>query len=248
MDITTNHSQNRYFDHGSESEQGLLSDLIEESIQIQGTLCYYIPRTLNSIDEITGEARLSSFEHVYPIMAYLENVQGFGGDTGFLQKFGLTINEQATFIFGKKEWEQFIGQYGLTILARPAEGDLLWLPLSQGLFEIKFVDWSNPFFQLNKLYIYRCQVELFQYASETIDTGIEEIDSIGLDNTFDIQTGYVLLNEIGGNLLDESGNILSQESDIEQQKQSPAKNTTFKKDSADFIQKPNNPLARVNND
>jgi len=249
MDITGNHSQNKYFENGSEAEQQLYQDIFEESIQIMGKLVYYLPRTLNSIDEVVGEARLSDFQHVYPIMAYIENVEGFGGDTGFMQKFGLTINEQATFVIGRREWEQCVGRYGTSVLPnRPAEGDLFWFPLSQGLFEIKFVDWSNPFFQINKLFCYKCQVELFQYASEDIKTGIDEIDTIALDKTFDMETGEFLLLESGNHLLDENGNTFLQEKDIEEQPGTVARNTTIKNESKDFMQKPTNPFARVNND
>ena len=80
-----------------------------------------------------------------------------------------------------------IGRFGQTQLPnRPCEGDLLYFPLSNALFEIKFVQHQDPFYQLGKLYVYKLSVELFQYASEKIDTGIKEIDKLETLKSFDI--------------------------------------------------------------
>lgn len=177
---------NVYFTHGTKNEQYLLEDLIIESISIFGQEFYYIPRTLIAKDEILGEDRLSEFKSAYPIDMYLESVDGFEGQGAFIQKFGLMMEQSATLTVARRQWERVIGKHGATILPqRPCEGDLLYFPLTKGLFEIKFVDHQDPFYQLKKLYVYRLQVELFQYASETIDTGMKEIDVFETLKTFD---------------------------------------------------------------
>jgi hypothetical protein len=56
------------------------------------------------------------------------------------------------------------------------------------LFEIKFVQHQDPFYQLGKLYVYKLQVELFQYASERIDTGIKEVDAFESLKSFTTNT------------------------------------------------------------
>jgi hypothetical protein len=82
-----------------------------------------------------------------------------------------------------------VGRYGQTIIpTRPCEGDLIYFPLSKGLFEIKFVKHQDPFYQLGKLYVYKLQIELFQYASERIDTGIKEVDVFETLKTFSTNT------------------------------------------------------------
>ena len=168
---------NTYFSHGIKSEQNLIEDLIIESLRIYGNEVMYIPRTLVSKDEILGEDRLSKFTTAFPIEMYFENVDTFGGQGAFIQKFGLMVEQSATLVVARKRWEQFIGRHGVTTIpTRPNEGDLIYFPLSKGLFEIKFVQHQDPFYQLGKLYVYKLQVELFQYASEKIDTGIPEID------------------------------------------------------------------------
>ena len=182
-------AKNPYFKLGTNSEQNVVENLIIECLQIYGQEMFYIPRTLVSKDDILGEDRLSEFKNAYPIEMYFENVDGFGGNGAFMSKFGLMIEQSATLVVARKRWQQAVAQYGQTILPnRPAEGDLLYFPLTGGLFEIKFVQHQNPFYQIGKLYTYKLDVELFQYASERIDTGYNVIDDFESLKTFDIDT------------------------------------------------------------
>jgi len=175
-----------YFSNGIRSEQLTYEDIIVESISIYGQDFYYIPRTLVGKDEILGEDRLSQFKYAYGIEMYLETVNGFEGQGAFIQKFGLMMEQSATLTVARRKWEQLVGQHGLSILPnRPAEGDLLFFPLTGGLFEIKFVTHQDPFYQAGKLYVYKLQVELFQYSSEHITTGNSSIDVFETLKTFD---------------------------------------------------------------
>jgi hypothetical protein len=149
----------------------------------------YIPRTLVSKDEILGEDRLSKFTSSFPIEMYFENVDSLDGQGAFIQKFGLMMEQSATLVVARRRWDQLVGRYGQTIIpTRPCEGDLIYFPLTKGLFEIKFVKHQDPFYQLGKLYVFKLQVELFQYASEKIDTGISEIDAFETLKTFTTNT------------------------------------------------------------
>ena len=180
-------AKNPYFKFGTNSEQNVVENLIIECLGIYGQEMFYIPRTLVSKDDILGEDRLSEFKNAYPIEMYFENVDGFGGNGAFMSKFGLMIEQSATLVVARKRWQQAVAQYGQTILPnRPAEGDLLYFPLTGGLFEIKFVQHQNPFYHIGKLYTYKLDVELFQYASERIDTGYNAIDDFESLKTFDI--------------------------------------------------------------
>jgi hypothetical protein len=180
---------NVYFSHGTRNEQSLVEDLIIESLRMYGNEVMYIPRTLVSKDEILGEDRLSKFKHAFPIEMYFENVDNFGGQGAFIQKFGLMMEQSATLVVARRRWDQFVGRYGVTTVPnRPNEGDLVYFPLSKGLFEIKFVQHQDPFYQLGKLYVYKLQVELFQYSSEHIDTGIKAIDDFETLKSFTTNT------------------------------------------------------------
>lgn len=180
---------NVYFTQGTANEQNLVEDLIIESLKIFGQTLYYIPRKLVSKDEILGEDRLSEFKNAFEIEMYFENIDSFDGQGAFIQKFGLMMEQSATLVVARRRWEQLIGRYGqTTIPIRPNEGDLIYFPLTKGLFEIKFVKHQDPFYQLGKLYVYKLQVELFQYASEHIETGIKEIDVFETLKTFNTDT------------------------------------------------------------
>jgi hypothetical protein len=128
---------------------------------------------------------------------YFENVDNFDGQGAFIQKFGLMMEQSATLVVARRRWDQLIGRYGVTTIpTRPCEGDLIYFPLTKGLFEVKFVQHQDPFYQLGKLYVYKLQVELFQYSSEAIDTGMAEIDAFESLKTFNTNTtrnkhGYI---------------------------------------------------------
>ena len=139
---------------------------------------YYIPRSLVAKDDILGEDRLSEFRNSYPVPMYMENSDGgFEGQGAFASKFGLQMEQSATLSVARKQWDKLVGDYGQTILPnRPAEGDLLYFPMTTGLFEIMFVQHQTPFYQVGQLYIYQLTVELFRYSSEKMSTNVPEID------------------------------------------------------------------------
>jgi hypothetical protein len=179
---------------------------------------YYIPRTLVGKDEILGEDRLSEFKSAYPIEMYLENVTGFEGQGAFIQKFGLMMEQTATLTVARRRWEQLIGRFGQTIIPnRPCEGDLLYFPLTKGLFEIKFVKHQDPFYQLGKLYVFTLEVELFQYSSEHIDTGVKEIDVFETLKSFSIDGADRLLTQDGNYLTLETGEHIILDFSIDKQ-------------------------------
>lgn len=166
-----------YFSQTVRSEQKLYEDLIVESLKIYGQEVMYLPRHMVSRDMILNEAIESKFTEAYSVEMYLENVDGFEGDGSLFTKFGLEIRDQATFVVAKRSWEKLVGFWNNTIVSgRPNEGDLIYLPLSKSLFEIKFVDHQSPFYQLSKFPVYKLRCELFEYSNEQIATGIDAVD------------------------------------------------------------------------
>jgi hypothetical protein len=166
-------------------EQNLVEDLTIEAIKIHGLEMYYIPRDMVKRDDLFGESKYSRFNKFRMIEMYMDTTQAFeGGDT--FSKFGFEIKDSVKFTVSKK---RFIRETGVQ---RPLEGDLLFLPLNRGLFEIKFVEHENPFYQLGKLFSYQLTCELFQFSEEQFDTGVSDIDAI---NT---ETGYKVQVTLGG--------------------------------------------------
>ena len=185
---------------GSANEQMLLADLIEESIQIWGQEFLYLPRKLVAKDEILGEDRLSKFEHAYPIEMYVETPTGFLGQGEFVSKFGLYIEQSIQVTVSKRRWHELVSRHGQVILpSRPAEGDLIYYPITKRLFEIKYVEKETSFFQLGSLPTFKMTIELFQYSSERIDTGIVDVDDFETLKSFD--------ETMLSNTPDENGNV-----------------------------------------
>ena len=171
---------------GSLDEQTVLADLVEESIQIHGQEFLYVPRELVAKDEILGEDRLSHFKYAYPIEMYVETNTAFGGQGEFISKFGLYVEQSIQVSVARRRWMELVGSTGKTILpTRPAEGDLVYSPLFKRLFEIKYVEKDTNFWQLGSLPMYKMTLELFQYASERLDTGVPDIDAFESLKSFD---------------------------------------------------------------
>ena len=160
-------------------EQNLIEDLTIEAIKIHGMEMYYLPRSMVHRDDFFGEAPYSRFASFKMIEMYMDNLTAFdGGDT--FSKFGFEIRDSVKFTVSRK---RFIRETGMK---RPMEGDLLYLPLNRGLFEIKFVEHENPFYQLGKLLTFQLTCELFQYSEEKMNTGIPEVDVVEADSGYNI--------------------------------------------------------------
>jgi len=177
---------NVYFDTGTKPEQNLYEDLIIEQLRIYGQDCYYIPRNMVSEDKVFGEDSLSKFEDAYLIEMYVDNVDGYEGEKELMSKFGLDIQDDATFTVARRRWEQFVTvDNNLIVSSRPNEGDLVYWPKGSKLFEITFVDHDDPFYAVHNLPTYKLKCKTFEYSSEELDTGIAEIDAIEDANSLD---------------------------------------------------------------
>jgi len=177
---------NVYFDTGTKPEQNLYEDLIIEQLRIYGQDCYYIPRNMVSEDKVFGEDSLSKFEDAYMVEMYVDNIDGYEGEKELMSKFGLDIQDDATFTVARRRWEQFVTiDNNLVVSSRPNEGDLVYWPKGSKLFEITFVDHDDPFYQVHNLPTYKLKCKTFEYGSEDLDTGIAEIDAIETDNSLD---------------------------------------------------------------
>lgn len=195
-----------YFNNfGASNEQGLINDLIVESIKIYGNDMFFCPRTVNSLDKIYGEDDTSTFESAFFVEMYIKSVDGFEGDGIFLSKFGLQIRDQVTFSLAKRTFDEEVGQFIGS--DRPKEGDLIYFMLNPGrpqLFQIKYVDTRPIFYQLGGFQLYDLVCEVFEYSGERLSTGIADIDIIEINSTIDMaafslstQDGFVITTQSG---------------------------------------------------
>ena len=163
---------NVFFNHAVSTEQHLYEDLVVESLRMYGQETFYLPRQVVEEDSILDEDVQSKFGDAYSVVMYIENPEGFEGEGDLMSKFGVEIRDQATFVISVRSWERFVSTDGnLATGLRPNEGDLIYLPLSGSLFEIRFVEHEMPFYQVGKLFVFKLQAELFEYAGEDFDTG-----------------------------------------------------------------------------
>ena len=175
-------STNLYFNNFPKnitSEQLLVEDLVIEAMKIHGMDVYYMPRTSRDrVDYLYGEDTLKTYTTAYPIEMYLEDVTGMEGEGDFVSKFGLEIRDETTFLLSRRRFAATVPQI------RPNEGDLIYVPLVQNLFEITFVEHENAqamYYTLGRgrggnVYVYALKLKQFVFSNEIIQTGFVEID------------------------------------------------------------------------
>lgn len=179
---------NPFFLHGNSSEQRLVQDLINEQLRMYGVEVVYIPRKFVNKKTIIQEVTSSRFDDNFAIEAYVNNYDGYGGQGDILTKFGVSLKDELLITISKERFEDFISPFlgalddgeedsDIILSTRPREGDLIYFPLGERLFEVKFVEHESPFYQLGKNYVFELKCELFEYEDEIISTSIDEIDT-----------------------------------------------------------------------
>ena len=176
---------NPFFLQGSANEQNLVQSLVNEQLKIYGVEVTYIPRKFVNRSTVFQEIEASKFDDNFQLEAYVNTWDGYSGAGDVLTKFGMSLRDELQLVISRERFEDFISPFlsqedvsevGEAVM-RPREGDLVFFPLGGRLFEIKFVEHEVPFYQLGHTYVYELQCELFEYNDETIDTGIDAIDS-----------------------------------------------------------------------
>ena len=155
-----------------------------------------MPRTMMNLDRLLHESSKNAFEFAMPIPAYIKTFQGYQNGMEMLTKFGVRASDEVTLVISRSVWNTqyapFVKSYynakagrptsddlknleGET--SRPKEGDLIYFPFDDGIFEIKYVQFDQPWFQLGRGYVYELSCEKFEFSGESFETGYEEIDS-----------------------------------------------------------------------
>jgi hypothetical protein len=207
-------ARNRYFNQYSsiKSEQLLLRDLVVESIKIYGVDAHYLPRTHVNLDAIYGEDGSVIFDDALEMEVFIKSFDGFAGQEDFLSKFGLQIDESITFVVAQKRFIEslkplMLTEYGYNIknedgelllaeqvydyasILRPREGDLIWIPMLGYMYEIKFTENIENFYQLGDIYTFEMRCDRFEYSSERINTDVSAIDAI--EDQYSLSTANV---------------------------------------------------------
>lgn len=177
---------NPYFENYNYGpEQNLIEDMVVESIEMVGMRVYYLPRNILTRDAILREGDIVQYDVAMPITVLFKSVDGWGGDSNFLSKWGPEIRATLTFEAAMRSFRTETTQF------RPMEGDLIYLPMNGKLFTIQFVNHETTFYDLGKLYSWDIPCALFEYSSEKFNTGLDFIDAKYNQYSADLSTTHI---------------------------------------------------------
>lgn len=189
---------------GYSGETSLLDDLVREQIKLFGVDIVYMPRRHVNLDRLLHESSKNVFELGLPIPMYIKTTDGYDNGLEVLSKFGVRSSDEITLQMSRSEfvthYTPFLKSYynanaGRDNLSeldrlegetayRPKEGDLIYFPFDDGIFEIKYVMFDQPFFQLGRGYVFEIQCEKFEYSGENFSTGYDQIDDTTIEPDF----------------------------------------------------------------
>ena len=180
---------NPYFQQGAKSEQNLVQSLINEQLKIYGVEIYYLPRQYATTNTVIREVIESKFNDAYPLEAYVDTYEGYEGVGTLLSKFGIQELDDLVLVISQERYSDYISPLiknipNIELSTRPKEGDLIYFPLGDRLFEIKYVEHEKPFYQLQKNYVYELRCELFRYEDEVVDVGVDVVDDTVVDKGY----------------------------------------------------------------
>jgi hypothetical protein len=189
-----------FFLNGSPSEQRLVQDLVNEHLTLFGQDVLYLPRRIVNENTVIREITASKFDDSFRLEAYLVNTDGFGTPSDVLTKFGVSAQDEITLVVSKERYDDFISPFIKLFpegerknATTPNEGDLIYLPLDNTLFEIKYVERKVPFYQVNELFMYEFRCEIYQPEDEVIDLpdGLTDVNGEDIEEQ-QITTGQVI--------------------------------------------------------
>ena len=192
----------------SSQEQELIEDLVIESIKIYGHDVFYLPRTAIANNNIYTEVDVAEYNDALMLEMYIKNVEGYAGEGEFLSKFNLEIRDTITLTVANRIFMSEVGN--VMTIDRPREGDLIYIPMDQRIYSVKFVDKRPVFYQIGSLQMYDLRCELFEYNNEFFNTGIKEIDRLQADYAW-ATNKFAILGQDGSMLLSEAGESILQE-------------------------------------
>jgi hypothetical protein len=168
---------NKYFNrYNFGGEQNLIQSLITEGTYIYGIDVIYVPRNLTNFDQLYLADDQSTYSSAIRTTVFLQSVDGFGPQQNVFTKFGLEIRDNITVSMSTRIFETEVQPF--THQSRPQEGDLIYFDLNKKVFQVKFTNNKEIFYELGKLPAYQLTCELFAYSDETFNTGVPEIDDI----------------------------------------------------------------------
>jgi hypothetical protein len=171
--------------YSSVTEQTLIDDLVIESIRQYGVDVIYISKAIKGRDDIFNEDDFPEYNETFEFETYVKNMEGFEGDGDFLSKFGLEVRDQLTLTVANRTFERYVTREDTNII-RPREGDLIYFPINEKMFEITYVEHESVFYQMGKTQVFDLTCELLEYSNQRFNTGRDTVDNYFAANNTDI--------------------------------------------------------------
>lgn len=160
--------------HNYNPVQQLQDSLVAEAIQMRGVKLYYIPRELVKPDMLFGEDLQNKFTKAWQFSAYVNTFDSYEGQGDFFSKFGYTANDEITLSINPGLFKHQCDG------TEPLNGDLIYLPLDNSLFEINWVQPYDPFYQNGKNCIRKLIAQKFIYSGEEIKPELQRNEGINI--------------------------------------------------------------------
>jgi len=162
-DTRENHVLNPWMNfHDHEGSQALVDVLTSEAIQARGVEAVYLKREMDKLDLVFGEDPTSKFNTVRKFSMYVTSFDSYEGQRDFFSKFGYQVNDEMTVQVNPKSFTHQVG------LKKPREGDLIYFPMDNILFEINWVEPDVPFRQTGIRSVWTLTAQRFIYSGEEI--------------------------------------------------------------------------------
>ena len=189
----------------------LYEDLVIEALKIYGQDLYYLPRHIVNEDTLLGDDPTSKFPTSHKIEMYIENAEGFDGEGDLFTRFGVEIRDEVTLVVSKSRFENQVRRMTTSgiDLDRPAEGDLIWIPLTNKMFEIRHVEHEQPFYQIENLPVYKMRCTLFEYTGEDFDNQIDDIQDIEENFSYQYKVSLIAPKKATASLVQDSNGVVS---------------------------------------
>lgn len=172
------------FNHYKNSQ--ILADvLVAESIQMRGVECYYVPREYVSSDLIFGEDLKNKFTKAWKFAAYLNSFEGYEGAKSFFGNFGMQVQDEVTLSINPNLFKHQVNG------KEPKEGDLIYFPMDNSLFEINWVEPYDPFYQLGQNAIRKITAGKFIYSGEEINPVLQKNEGINIPEFSELELNPV---------------------------------------------------------
>ena len=127
-----------------------MQDLINESIKTYGVEVHYMPRLYLGENTVIKENIVSAFKSALPIEMYVQNYDGWEGQSVELSKFGIESKDEIVLVVSQERYEMYIQPLieripNVKLASRPKEGDIIYFPLEMFFLKSRTLRGTSPF-------------------------------------------------------------------------------------------------------